>query len=125
MGLPSALHSRVRQWINAIEVVEATDVGHSQPRPGGYKFGAAGPIGSFEGQGACTVDITFAQVDDRSQFEVFASDLKNFTYTFTKSSRRFMLTNCRLGPAGMRNNYESGDTSVTLQIMGIGPKQVA
>ena len=124
MALPSALHSRVRQWINAVEVVEATDVAQAQPRPGGYKFGAAGPIGSYEGQGACTVDISFAQPEARSQFEQFVSELKNFTYVWTKGSAKLMLTNCRLGPASMRNNPDSGETSVTLQIMGIGPKQV-
>lgn len=125
MAQPSALQSRVRQWINAIEVVEATDVDIQVPKPVGFKFGAAGPIGSFKGQAAARVSITFAQVADKSQFETHVSTLENFTYAYTKGSSRFILTNCELGDTGLRNTYESGDSSVSLAIVGIGPKQVA
>lgn len=125
LGQPTALQNRVRQWINGIEAVEATDVQIQKPRPVGQKFGAKGLIGNFKGQAGGRVQITFAQVSDRSQFETFAESLSDFVYTFDKGSSRFVMTNCEMGDTDQRNNYESGDTTVTLSIIGASPRQIS
>lgn len=124
-GQPSALQNRIRQWINGIEVVESTDVQVQKPRPVGQKFGAKGLIGNYKGQAGGRVQITFAQVSDRSQFETFAESLSDFTYVFDKGSAKFIMTNCEMGDTDIRGNYESGDTSTTLSIIGASPRQIA
>lgn len=123
--MAQALQSIVRQWINGVEAVEATDVQISKPRPVGQKFGARGLIGNFKGQAGGRVNITFAQPDARQQFETFANTLTDFVYVFSKGNQRWMMTNCELGDADYRGNYESGDTSTTLSIIGASPTQVA
>lgn len=129
MAQPSALASIIRCWINGVEVVEATDIDIQKPRPLGQKFGAAGLIGTYKGQAGGRVQLTFAQPSQKAQFEQFAlaaEDPENgFTFVFTKGGTRWLMSFCFAGDAGMRGNYESGDTSVTLSIIGTQPKQVA
>ena len=125
MGQPSALQERIRIWINVIEVVEATDVSISKPRPVGFKFGAKGMIGKFKGQAAARVQFTFAQPADKSQFETFAEDLDDFFLVYSKGNRRFGMQFCSYGDTELRGNYESGDTSVTATIVGTKPERIA
>lgn len=129
MGQPSALHSLIRCWINGVEVVEATDIDIQKPRPLGQKFGAAGLIGTYKGQAGSRISLTFAQPSGKSQFEQFAlaaEDPENgFTFVFTKGSTRWLASFCFAGDAGMRGNYESGETSVTMAIVAGQIKQVA
>jgi len=130
MAQPTALQGPgCRVWINGIEVVEATDVAFSQPRPIGQKFGAAGLIGAFQGQAGSRIEITFAQVADRSQFEVFAfaqqDPLTGFTLVFTKGTSKFIAQFCFAGDASMRHAYESNDTTVSLSITAGPIKQIA
>lgn len=129
MAQPSALQNRVRIWINAIETVEATDIDIQQPKPIGQKFGAAGLIGSYRGQAGSRYSFTFAQPDDKSQFEAFAmaqEDPKTgFVLVFTKGSSKFMSQFCFAGDASMRGNYETGDTSSTMAVIGGPMKQIA
>lgn len=125
MGQPSALQNRCRQWINGIEVVEATDVSQASPQPVGQKFGAKGLIGNYKGQAGGRVNITFAQVSDKSQFDTFARSEENFIYTFTKGSQKFVMTNCEWGDSDQKNTYESGDTTVTSTIIGAPMKAIS
>ena len=126
MGLPSALQSRVRIWIDAVEVVEAVDVSIDSPQPAGQKFGAAGMIGTYFGQAGSRLSFTFAQVEGRSQFEVMVK--KNQTakvIVFTKGSSKFLAAQAFWTDSGMRNAYESGDTSVTASVIAGTIEQVA
>lgn len=118
--MSQALQSIIRIWINGIEVVEATDATFNKPRPIGQKFGAAGMIGKYRGQAGGRVELTFAQVQNKSQFETFAENAipDNFVLVWTKGQNRFMMRDCSLGDTSMRGNYESGDTSVTSSVIG-------
>jgi len=124
-----ALQNRIRQWINGVEVVEATDVDIQAPKPVGAKFGAAGLIGVFKGQAMCRIQLTFAQPAQKAQFEAFALTQDDpdsgFVYVFTKGLSRFQVNPCVSGDAGMRGNFESGDTSVTLTLMGAPARQIS
>lgn len=125
MSQPSALQSRIRIWINSTEVVEATDVSARKPKPTGFKFGAAGMIGKYKGQAAGAVQFTFAQPEDKSQFETFVESLDNFYLVFTKGGSKFAMSFCSFGDTELRGNYESGDTAVTATVVGTAPKQIA
>ena len=126
--MSSALQNRIRQWINGVEVVQATRVAISQPKPTYKKFGAAGLIGIGRGQAGCDITITFAQPDDKAQFEAFAlaqDGPGGFTYVYTKGSSRFMVMPCVAGDAEMSNEYESGVIDVTLKLTGAPAVQVS
>lgn len=123
-GIPTAGQSRIRQWINGVEMVEATDVSIDSPQPVGQKFGAAGLICTYKGQAGGKVSITFAQVADRSQFDAFARTQEAFVYVFEKGSIRYMMTSCEWGDSSLRGNYESGDTTSPATIIGTKPKAI-
>ena len=125
MAQPGALQSRIRAWINAIELVEITDISVRKPKPTGFKFGPAGMIGKFKGQAAGAVQLTFAQPEAKSQFETFVESLDDFYFVFTKGSLKFAMTFCSYGDTEIRNTFESGDTSITATIVGTAPQQIA
>lgn len=126
MALPSALQSRIRVWVDGTEVVEAVDVSIDSPQPAGQKFGAAGMIGTYFGQAGSRISFTFAQVEGRSQFQTMVK--KNQTakvIVFTKGSERYIAQQAFWTDSGLRNAYESGDTSVTASVIAGTIEQVA
>lgn len=128
-GQPSALANVVTVWIGPDEAVEDVKVAISQPRPTGAKFGPKGLIGIYRGQALCKIDLEFAQVADKSQFEAFKlaqeDPIQGFPFTFTKGASRFLCQPCFSGDASMDNTFESGDISVRLSIVGAPAKQIA
>ena len=124
MAQPGALQSRIRAWINAIELVEITDISVRKPKPTGFKFGPAGMIGKFKGQAAGAVQFSFAVPDGKAQFETFVESLDDFYLVFTKGSSKFAMTFCSYGDTELRGNYESGDTSVTATVVGTAPQLI-
>ena len=125
MSQPGALQSRIRGWINGIEIVEPTEISIRKPKPTGFKFGPAGMIGKFKGQAAGAVQLTFAVPSEKAQFETFVESLDDFYFVFTKGSSRFSMSFCSYGDTELRGNYESGDSSVTATIVGTAPQQIA
>ena len=127
--MAQALQERISIQISATEVVEATDVDISVPQPTGAKFGVAGLIGIFKGQALCRISFTFAQPATKAQFEAFAlaQDVPGvgFPLVFNKGITRWLVQPCTKGDAGMRGNYETGDTSVTMSLVGAQPVQIA
>lgn len=134
-GIPAALAGQIYHELDSQPAVEATRFSIAYDPPLTPKFGFAGYIGTAKGQAATTIELTFATVAEKSQFNLMAMAAANvagdtgFTYAFWEGergiSRKWVITNCKLGGFRQENDPTSGDGSKSVRIVGAPPKQAA
>lgn len=142
-GIPTALNGQIFHYLDGQPAVEATNFSLSYNPPLNPKFGFLGHIGTSKGQAATTIDLTFACVADRSQFNLIAmaAERKNearaarnggkdlgFDYTFWEGdpgiSRKWLIPNCKLGNFSQNNDPQAGTGERRVQLQGGEPRKI-
>lgn len=133
-GLPSALAGKIVHNINFQPCVEATRLEIAFAPPLTPRFGFAGPIGVGKGQAAIVINITFAGVSGKQQFDLLAltasqqsGDL-GFSYDFWEGdvgvSNHWLVSNCFMGDFRMSNDPSQGNTDKSIAITGLSAKKI-
>lgn len=136
-GIPAALNGQIFHEIEFQPAVEAVNWSIEHDPPLNARFGFAGGIGISKGQAPVLVNLTFATVAEKDQFNLLAlaaqtrnTDPKNpgFTYTWWEGdpgiSRRWQIHNCQAGGFRQGNDPAAGTGDRQIRIMGLAPKQI-
>lgn len=129
-GLPAALLGQVYHSINFQPAVEAIRFAFSYKPPLNFRAGFAGTIGISRGQAPYEVQLTFASVAAKSQFDFLATMAQQssgglgFSYDFWEGdpgiSNHWLISGCFLGGFDMSNDPQAGTSEKSISIMGGG-----